>query len=144
MGEKSQHKKVNFFSHIFTYLKERRIIETLTAFIAGGWLILEFVHWILIDHYHLPEKILDITFITIVCCLICTLLWRLSRTCLDRSRRLKLEIIFIPIVILMTLMADSYLFLQIIRPQEGVIKKIIWKNSIAVLPFKDLSQKQDQ
>jgi len=43
----------------------------------------------------------------------------------------------------MTLMADSYLFLQIKRPQEASIKEIVWKNSLAVLPFKDLSQKQD-
>mgnify|MGYP001063076799 CR=1 FL=1 len=143
MGEKSQFKKGVFFSKIFIYLKERRIIETLTAFIAGGWLILEFVHWILIDHYHFPEKILDITFITIVCCLICTLIWRSSRVSPAR-RRLKWEIIFIPLVILMTLLADSYLFLQIKKPQEGGPKKIIWKNSIAVLPFKDLSQKHDQ
>jgi hypothetical protein len=42
-------------------LRKRRIIETLAAFIGGGWLLLEFVHWILVDHYHFLEKTIDIT-----------------------------------------------------------------------------------
>ena len=58
-------------------LRKRKIIETLAAFIGGGWLILEFVHWILIDHYHFPEQTLDITFITLLCALFCTIIWRL-------------------------------------------------------------------
>ena len=47
-------------------LRKRRILETLAAFIGGGWLLLEFVHWILVDHYHFPEKSIDITFVTIL------------------------------------------------------------------------------
>jgi hypothetical protein len=32
------------FSTVLTKLKARHIIETLAAFIGGGWLLLEFVH----------------------------------------------------------------------------------------------------
>jgi hypothetical protein len=53
------------FKLLFARLRKRRIIETLAAFIGGGWLLLEFVHWILADHYHFPEKTIDITFVRI-------------------------------------------------------------------------------
>jgi len=43
-----------FFQSFLKALKEKKIIETLAAFVGAGWLILEVVHWILIDHYHLP------------------------------------------------------------------------------------------
>jgi len=53
VGQKLQHR-----------LKKAKIVKTLAAFVGGGWLWLEFVHWILIDHYHLPETLLDIAFLT--------------------------------------------------------------------------------
>jgi hypothetical protein len=34
-------------------LRKRHIIETLAAFIGGGWLTYEIVHWVLVVHYHL-------------------------------------------------------------------------------------------
>lgn len=57
-------------------LRKRKIIETLAAFIGGGWLTYEIVHWILVVHFHLPEKLLDITLITLLGALLCTLVWR--------------------------------------------------------------------
>jgi hypothetical protein len=45
-------------------LKQRKIIATLIAFIGGGWLTYEVVHWVLVDHYHLPKTLKDITIIT--------------------------------------------------------------------------------
>lgn len=51
--------KYSFKSFLYT-LRKKRIIEILAGFIGGGWLILEFVHWILIDHYHFPEESLDV------------------------------------------------------------------------------------
>ena len=57
-------------------LRKRRIIETLAAFIGGGWLLLEFVHWILVDHYRFPERAIDLTFVTVLGALLCTLIWR--------------------------------------------------------------------
>jgi|GEM_PF-5429782 len=54
--------KKTFFASLVSNLRKKKIIETLAAFIGGGWLIIEFVHWILVDHYHFPEKSIDIAF----------------------------------------------------------------------------------
>lgn len=35
-------------------LRKKRIIEILAAFIGGGWLVYEIVHWVLVVHYYLP------------------------------------------------------------------------------------------
>jgi hypothetical protein len=96
----------------FGQLRKRRIIEILAAFIGGGWLTIEFVHWILIDHYHFPEKYLDITFVTLICALICTLVWRWFREA-KKPRRIKVELVLIPLVILLTAFFDVYLFLHL-------------------------------
>ena len=82
-------------------LRKRRIIETLAAFIGGGWLILEFVHWILVDHYHFPEKSIDITFVTILGALLCTLIWRWFSG-REAPRKFKLELVLMPLVLLIT------------------------------------------
>jgi hypothetical protein len=57
-------------------LRKKRIIEILAGFVGGGWLIYEIVHWILVVHYHLPERLLDITLVTLIGTLLCTLTWR--------------------------------------------------------------------
>ena len=72
----SWEKNKTAFGRVLQKLRQRRIIETLAAFIGGGWLILEFVHWILVDHYHFPEKTIDITFVTVLGALVGTLIWR--------------------------------------------------------------------
>ena len=84
----------------FSRLRKKRIPEILAGFIGGGWLILEFVHWILIDHYHLPENLLDIVFITLFCALFCTLAWRFFGGSKEKRRRFKLELLLIPLFIL--------------------------------------------
>ena len=48
----------------FTNLRKRKIFETLAAFIGSGWLTYEVVHWVLVEHYHFPEFLLDITILT--------------------------------------------------------------------------------
>jgi len=144
LGVPDRPKKENLFSNFLRQLREHRLIETLAAFIGGGWLILEFVHWILIDHYHFPEKTLDITFVSLGCALLCTILWRWFQSSSPNPRRIKVELILIPLIILVALLFDSYLFLQMKWPQEEVASRPVWKNSIAVLPFKDLSPEQNQ
>ena len=84
----------------FSRLRKKRIPEILAGFVAGGWLILEFVHWILIDHYHLPENLLDITFITLLCALACTLVWRVFSGAEQRRRKFKVEFLLIPLFVL--------------------------------------------
>jgi hypothetical protein len=46
---------------IVTKLRRRRIVETLAAFIAGGWLLVEVVERLLVGHYKFPEETIDLT-----------------------------------------------------------------------------------
>ena len=124
-------------------LRKRRIIETLAAFIGGGWLLLEFVHWILVDHYHFPEKSIDITFITILGALLCTLLWRWFSG-REAPRRFKFERVLVPLVLVITIALDINLLLHLKGPEAETIPVSQWKNSIAVLPFVDMSPQKDQ
>jgi TolB-like protein len=130
-------------SSVFAKLRKRRIIETLAAFIGGGWLLLEFVHWILVDHYHFPEKSIDVTFVTILGALICTLIWRWFGG-RQKPGKFRPEVILIPLVILVTLGLDTNLLLHLKEPESGNIPASKWKNSIAVLPFVDMSPQKDQ
>jgi len=124
-------------------LRKRRIIETLAAFIGGGWLILEFVHWLLVDHYHFPEKSIDITFVTILGVLICTLVWRWFSG-REEPRKFKLELVLIPLVLLIAVLLDINLLLHLKGPESKTSPAAKWKNSIAVLPFVDMSPQKDQ
>ncbi len=104
--------KESGFRVIFAKLRKRRIIETLAAFIGGGWLLLEFVHWLLVDHYHFPERTIDITFVTILGALLCTLVlrWFGGR---EKPRKLKPELFLVPLVLLITLGLDINLFFHL-------------------------------
>jgi len=126
-------------------LRQRRIITTLAAFIGGGWLLLEFVHWILIDHYHLPETLLDIAFLTTFCALLSTLAWRWLREGERKARKVKPEYILIPVLIAVALVFDVRLFLRMGEGESGAHAAAPqWLNSIAVMPFADLSRANDQ
>lgn len=127
----------------FMNLRKKRIIEILAAFIAGGWLIIEFVHFILIGHYHFPDKTLDVTFITLICVLLCTLIWRWFSG-REKPRKFKLELILIPLVLLIMVLLDINLLLHLKGPESEAIPAAKWKNSIAVLPFVDMSPQKDQ
>lgn len=137
-GEKSA-----FKSFLYT-LRKKRIIEILAGFIGGGWLILEFVHWILIDHYHFPEESLDITIVTLTCALICTLTWRIFAGAKKSARKVKLELILIPLFILITAFFDVSLIQQIGEAEAEEITQSRWKNSIAVLPFVNIGAEEEQ
>jgi TolB-like protein len=124
-------------------LRKKRIIEILAAFIGGGWLLLEFVHWLLVDHYHFPEKTIDITFVTILSALLCTLIWRWFGG-IDKPRKFKPELVLIPLVILVTVLLDINLLLHLKGIEPETFPAAKWKNSIAVLPFVDMSPQKDQ
>jgi len=156
-------------------LRKKRMIEILAGFVGGGWLIYEIVHWILVVHYHLPEKLLDITLITLVGTLLCTLIWRWFRGAEKRPGNVKVEVLLVPLIILITLTIDMNLILKItgipgkkllvaiitfllgiawivfkslqwaaITPESGIFPAPKWENSIAVLPFIDMSPQKDQ
>lgn len=131
------------FRVLLTKLRKRRIIETLAAFIGGGWLIIEFVDRILVAHYHFPDKTIDITFITLLCALICTLIWRWFSG-REAPRKFKLELVLIPLVVLITVLLDINLLLHLKRLESETFPASKWKNSIAVLPFVDISPQRDQ
>jgi|Deesub1362B_J571_1020462.scaffolds.fasta_scaffold00001_81 TolB-like protein/Tfp pilus assembly protein PilF len=127
-----------FFKALLIEIKEKKIIEILGGFIGVGWLILEFVHWILIDHYHFPEWSLDITFVTLIAALVMTLLWRLVKS----NWLVGLAVVLI---------GAATVFIDVRIVQKGEpheVKEPLatshWKNSIAVLPFADISPQRDQ
>ena len=139
----SKETKKPFISTFLTKLRKRHIIETLAAFIGGGWLLLEFVHWLLVDHYHFPEKTIDVTFATILGALLCTLVWRWFSG-RERPRKFKLELFLIPLVALITILLDINLLLHLRAPESGAMSTSKWKNSVAVLPFDNISPEEGQ
>jgi len=142
-AEKHPQIKESGFRALFARLRKRRIIETLAAFIGGGWLIIEVVHFILIGHYHFPEKTLDITIVTLLCALACALIWRWFSG-REKPRKFKLEVVLIPLVVLITVLLDINLLLHLKGPESETVPAAKWKNSIAVLPFVDMSPQKDQ
>jgi len=127
----------------FSNLRKKRIIEILATFIAGGWLIIEFVDRILVAHYHFPDKTIDITFVTLLGALICTLIWRWFSG-REKPRKFKLELVLIPLVLLITVLLDINLLLHLKGPESEAFPAAKWKNSIAVLPFQNISPEEGQ
>jgi len=95
-------------------LRKRKIIHTLAAFIGGGWLTYEVVHWVLVDHYHLPERLKDVTIVTFFGALLSTLIWQWFRSVEKKPGNVKVEVLLVPLVILATLTIDLNLILPII------------------------------
>jgi adenylate cyclase len=127
----------------FSNLRKKKIIEILAAFIAGGWLFIEFVHFILIGHYHFPEKALDLALITLFGILICILIWRWFSG-REAPRKFKLELYLIPFVALIMIFLDINLLLHLKGPESETLPVSSWKNSVAILPFVDMSPQKDQ
>jgi adenylate cyclase len=121
----------------------------MAAFIGGGWLITEFVHWVLIDHYRFPEQSLDITIITLLCIMICTLTWRWFGTS-KKPRKIKVEFIVIPLVILIAAYLDMRFIQHIgkLKSEVASEKEMAYplpnKPSIVVLPFANMSGDPEQ
>ena len=141
--------KRSSLSSFLIKLKERKIIETLATFLGGGWLVTEIVHWILVDHYHFPEQSLDITIVTLLGIMICTLTWRWF-SAVGTARRIKVEFIVIPLVMLPTVYLDIRLIQHISQPEleiAPVEKRALPlpdKPSVAVLPSTNLSGDLEQ
>ena len=119
------------------------MVEILAGFIGGGWLVYEIVHWVLVVHYHLPEKLLDITIITLVGTLLVTLTWRWFAG-REKTRKFKPQLVLIPLIILVTIGLDINLILHLEGPAKEQVPASVWKNSLAVLPFVDMSPQKDQ
>ena len=94
-------------------LKDRKIVQTIAAFIAGGWLTYEIVHWVLVVHFHFPEGILDIALVTLLGALFSAVIWLWFGGAQERPGRVRVEVLFVPLIILLTLAIDVNLTLKI-------------------------------
>lgn len=118
--------KESGFRAVFAKLRKRRIIETLAAFIGGGWLLIEVVERLLVSHYHFPEETIDITVATLSGALLCTLIWRWFRSTEKRPGNVKVEVLIVPLIILAALAIDLNLIFQMAGiPGKGFLLGII-------------------
>jgi predicted ATPase len=60
-------------------VRKRRIIETVAAFVGGGFALVEFVYHILFHYYHFPRYTVDITIAGVAVAMLCTVAWRWFR-----------------------------------------------------------------
>jgi len=98
---------------VVTKLRKRHIIETLAAFIGGGWLLVEVVERLLVGHYGFPENSIDLTVVSVIGALLATLVWRWFGGTEKRPGNIKFEVLLVPLIILATAAIDLNLILQI-------------------------------
>jgi TolB-like protein len=132
--------KKPFFRAFLTKLRKRKIIETLAAFIGGGWLLIEVVERLLVGHYRFPEETIDLTVISVIGALLSTLVWRWFRSTEKRPGNVKIEVLLIPLIILATLAIDLNIVLDLagvsgMRLVTGIITLFL---GIAWIIFKSL------
>jgi TolB-like protein len=106
-------KKTSSLRGFLQKLRKRRIIETLAAFIGGGWLLVEVVERLLVGHYKFPEKSIDLTVISVIGALLATLAWRWFRSTEKRPGNVKIEVLLVPLILLATAAIDLNLVLQV-------------------------------
>lgn len=94
-------------------LRKRRIIETLAAFIGGGWLLVEVVERLLVSHYGLPGELIDLTVVSVIGALLATLAWRWFRSAEKRHGNLRVEILLVPLIVLAAAAIDLAILLSI-------------------------------
>jgi TolB-like protein len=128
-------------------VRKRGLIGALAAFAGSGWLIYEIVHFILVDHYRLPEGLKDITIVSVVSATLCALTWRWFRG-VERPRRVKWEKILIPVFVFVAVLVNVRTLLHLgsggPHPSAGPVMEDPWKNAIAVLPFVNMSANREQ
>ena len=128
-------------------VRKRGLIGAFATFAGTGWLAYEIVHWILVDHYGLPERLKDIAIVTALGALVCTLTWRWFRG-EKGPRKTKWEFILVPIFVAGTAIIDIG-FLTRMEPHEAdpfaaAVEGTAWTNSVAVLPFINMSPDKEQ
>jgi len=114
IAEKPPQIKESGFRSVFAKLRKRRIIETLAAFIGGGWLLVEVVERLLVGHYKFPEESIDLTVVSVIGALLATLVWRWFGGTEKRPGNIKVEVLLGPLIILATLSIDLTILLRII------------------------------
>jgi len=130
-------------SPLMKKLRERRIIAVLAAYIGSGVVLVEFAFHILVHHYHLPRQIVDIIIITLSTAMLSniTLKWFQGE---KKERRLKVEIALIILFIVVGGFLNTKQILEIFKVNVQHASSFHWENSIAVLPFANLSGDEEQ
>ncbi len=98
---------------ILQKLRKRHIVETLAAFIGGGWLLIEVVERLLVGHYGFPEETIDLTVVSVVGALLATLVWRWFRSAEKRPGNIKVEVLLVPLIILAAAAIDLNIIFRI-------------------------------
>jgi TolB-like protein/tetratricopeptide (TPR) repeat protein len=106
-------KKTSSLRGFLQKLRKRRIIETLAAFIGGGWLLVEVVERLFVGHYHFPEETIDLTVVSVIGALLATLVWRWFCGKNKRPGNIKVEVLLVPLILLATAAIDLNLVLQV-------------------------------
>ncbi len=128
-------------------LRKRGILGALAAIVGSGWLIYEIVHFILVEHYHLPERLKDIVIVSTLCVLLCSLTWRWFRG-EKKRKRIKWEFIVVPILVLAGAYLDGNYLLRLhedtVDSDGAAVRETAWKSSVAILPFVNMSADREQ
>jgi TolB-like protein/tetratricopeptide (TPR) repeat protein len=127
-------------------LRERGILTTLAGFIGGAVILIELTHHILVNHYHFPHQSVDIVIISLATGLLSVVTWQWFSGS-PKAKRIRFELFLVPLLILIGL------YLNFSRIQSIGSDKLShfteyktqeWDNSIAVLPFENMSGDPDQ
>ncbi len=127
-------------SGLLDKLKQRKIVQTAAAFLAGGWLVYEIFHWVLVDHYHIPEKWLDVAIASLVGAFLCTVVWRWFGSAEKHPGNVRVEVLLVPWIALLTIAINLVLILEIagIQAKAWPIGLVAFGLAIAWTIFKSL------
>ena len=128
-AEKVPLPKRSGFTAFLQKLRKRRIIETLAAFIGGGWLLIEVVERLIVGHYKFPEESIDLTVVSVIGALLAILVWRWFRSTDKKPGNIKVEVLLVPLIILTTGAIDLNLILKI----AGISRMTVWVGVVAFL-----------
>jgi len=121
-------------------LRKRKIIQTTAAFIAAGWLVVEIVHWILVDHYHIHEKWVDIAIFSLLGAFLCAVVWRWFQSAETHPGNVRVEVLLVPWIALLTMAINLIIILEVagIRAKAWPIGLAALGLGIAWTVFKSL------
>ncbi len=128
--------------------RKRGLVATVAAFAGSGWLLYEIVHFVLVDHYGLPDRLKDLTIVTLLGAMLGTMAWRWFRAEKKKPGVMKWEYVIVPLIAVATAAADIGFLTRPEAggesPYEAALKDSGWTHSIAVLPFVNMSADKDQ
>lgn len=127
-------------------LRERGILTTLAGFAGGAIVLIELTHHILVNHYHFPRQSVDIVIISSVTGLLSVVTWQWFKGS-SAQKRIRFELLLVPLLILTGLYLNFGRIKSIGRGKLAHFseyKTREWDNSIAVLPFENMSGDPDQ